>query len=68
MSKTHDTASDVCAEHGEVHVNGPGGIAYSMTPEAAADTSDRLLKSSTLAAGQRVEADRIAEEIRGRHG
>jgi hypothetical protein len=62
MSKASDTASKTSAEAGEVLVEGPEGVIFSLTPEAAADTSDRLFHSSTEAAGQRVEAERIAEE------
>ncbi len=65
--KTHDKSSNVEAEDGEVFIDGPGGVAYAMTPEAAADTSDKLLHGSAKAAGQRVEQDRVAEEKRSRH-
>ena len=50
----HQKASDVFAEDGEVHIDGPGGTAVSMTPEAAAETSDRLLHAATKAAGQKI--------------
>jgi hypothetical protein len=35
-----------------VLVDGPDGLAYSMTPEAAAETSDRLLEKAAVARGQ----------------
>ena len=65
MTQAHDTASTVGAEGGDVYVDGPDGVSYSMTPDAAADTSDRLLAGAAKAQGQRVaatkdEADRIA--------
>ena len=40
--KPHSTASEVTAEEGEVHIDGPGGLAMAMTPAAAAKTADRL--------------------------
>jgi len=66
MTKTQDTPSDVAAEEGEVIVEGPAGVNYSMTPEAAADTSDNLAHGAALAAGQRIEARRVDEEKRSR--
>jgi hypothetical protein len=66
MAKASDTPSEISAEAGEVLVEGPDGVNYSMTPEAAADTSDRLLHGSAQAAGQRMQAKRIAEQKRSR--
>ncbi|MDB5575519.1 MAG: hypothetical protein JWR80_695 [Bradyrhizobium sp.] len=54
----YDEASTVTAENGEVHLDGPDGVAVSLTPEAAAETSDRLLAGAAKGAGQRVNADR----------
>ena len=56
MAKTRplDTPSEVTAENGEVLVDGPDGLAYSMTPDAAAETSDRLLKAAAEARGQQM--------------
>ena len=48
----HDTPSDINAEGGEVHIDGPGGTALAMTPRAALETSDRLIEGATKAAGQ----------------
>lgn len=62
MRTIHETPSDVAADDGDVHVTGPDGLAYSMTPEAAADTSDRLLHGANHAQGQRNEKKRIADE------
>ena len=56
MAEVHNEASDVTAEEGVVLVEGPGGIVVSLTPEAAADTSDRLLAGAAQAAGQRLTA------------
>src|SRR5205085_1107354 len=38
----HDEPSKVDAEEGEVIVDGPDGVAVSLTPEAAIETSHRL--------------------------
>lgn len=53
MTEAHDKASDVSAEAGEVLVDGPGGIAIALTPEAAAETSERLARASGKAQRQR---------------
>jgi hypothetical protein len=50
-----ETPADVAAEDGEVLVEGPGGIAYSFTPDAALETSERLLSGGMEAKGQRLQ-------------
>jgi hypothetical protein len=50
----YDEPSHVEAEQGSVFVDGPDGVAVSMTPEAAAETSDRLLHGAAQAQGQRL--------------
>lgn len=50
--KPYATPSDVSAEDGEVIVEGPDGVAVSFTPEAANETSERLLEASVTAKGQ----------------
>ena len=58
--KAFDRPSNVSANEGEVVVDGPDGIAYSMTPEAAAETSDRLLEQAARACGQeRLDRKRV---------
>lgn len=57
MPKPHSTPSDVNAEDGEVVVDGPDGVAVSLTPEAATETSDRLRSASASADGQRKSRD-----------
>jgi hypothetical protein len=52
----HDTPSDIYAEEGQVLVDGPGGTAVSLTPDAAAETSHRLLYGAAEAQGQKVAA------------
>ncbi len=49
----HDQPSDVSAEEGEVQVDGPDGLAIAFTPEAAEETSQRLLLGAMAAHAQR---------------
>jgi hypothetical protein len=56
----HHEPSDVTAEEGEVIVDGPGGRTVSFTPDAALETSERLLRGGLQAHGQRIEAGRRA--------
>ncbi|MEO8618169.1 MAG: hypothetical protein ABI412_02275 [Sphingomicrobium sp.] len=60
MSKdrTYDEPSVVTAENGVVSVDGPDGVDVNLTPEAASETSDRLLEKSNEARGQRFLSDR----------
>lgn len=51
--------SKVTAENGLVFVDGPDGVAVTMTPEAAEETSQRLLDGAAQAIGQEH-----AEEMR----
>lgn len=53
MDKTYDTPSEVAADDGAVVVDGPDGVAVTLTPEAAEVTSDRLMDKAAEAAGQR---------------
>lgn len=53
--KVYDQASEIDAEDGKVVVDGPNGVAVLLTPEAAMETSDRLLFGAAKAQGQRVE-------------
>jgi hypothetical protein len=65
-TKTHDEASKVAAEEGVVFVDGPDGVAVALTPNAAADTSDRLLHAANQAQGQQIEQRRVADEQKAR--
>jgi hypothetical protein len=49
----HNQPSDVSAEEGEVQVDGPDGVAIAFTPEAAEETSQRLLLGAMAAHAQR---------------
>ena len=53
--RTHDEPSTVVARNGEVVVDGPDHVAVTLTPEAAIETSDRLLEGATRAQGQKVQ-------------
>ena len=52
--RVYDEPSHVAAEEGEVIVDGPDGVAVSLTPEAAAETSERLMEGAVEAHGQRI--------------
>ncbi|HEY0044636.1 MAG TPA: hypothetical protein VGB62_08815 [Allosphingosinicella sp.] len=54
MSKVYSDASNVTAEVGAVKVKGPDGVDVEMTPEAAAETSDRLLEAAGDARGLEI--------------
>ena len=66
MARVHDMPSEVSAEEGEVQVDGPDGVSVSLTPEAAAETSDRLLAGASQAQGQRIRAAQVDKERRER--
>ena len=52
-SKTFTEASEVKAKDGQVLVDGPDAVEVSLTPEAALETSERLLHGAMKAEGQR---------------
>ena len=52
--KVHATPSEVSADEGQVIVDGPDGVAVSLTPSAAAETSDRLMEAAGEARGQKL--------------
>lgn len=56
--KAYDEPSDVTADKGEVIVDGPDGVAVSLTPDAALETSERLLMSGLAARGQQIAEER----------
>ncbi len=64
--RLHDEPSMVTAEDGVVLVEGPDGVAVSLTPDAAAETSDRLLRCAAQAQGQILERERVAQERKDR--
>jgi hypothetical protein len=61
-TKIYDEPSDAEAVDGNVALMGPNGVSAMLTPQAAEETSDRLLKSALSAQGQRIEGERQAKE------
>ena len=51
----HDQPSNVTAAEGVVSVEGPDGVDVRLTPEAADETSDRLLHGALQAKGQQLQ-------------
>jgi hypothetical protein len=51
--KIFDEPSDVHSEDEHVIVDGPDGVAVTLTPEAAEETGDRLVRKAAEAAGKR---------------
>jgi hypothetical protein len=49
----YEEPSEVRAADGSVEVEGPDAIDVAMTPEAAEETSDRLINEAVKARGQR---------------
>ena len=48
----HEQPSAVAAENGDVLVKGPDAVDVALTPDAALETSDRLLEGAMNARGQ----------------
>jgi hypothetical protein len=48
----YDTPSDVTTKAGEVVVDGPDGVAVSLTPNAAVETGSRLIDAAAEAHGK----------------
>lgn len=66
--KVYDEATKVDAEDGKVVLDGPDGIAVLMTPDAALETSDRLLYGASQAMGQRIQAEQDRKGFGGMDG
>ena len=58
QKQIYNKASDVTAEDGVVNVDGPDAVDVALTPDAALETSDRLLEGAMNARGQTYFADR----------
>jgi hypothetical protein len=56
MTKAHNQSSEVTAYEGEVLINGPKGVAFSLTPAAAREMGSRLYQQSSIAAGHSDKA------------
>jgi hypothetical protein len=50
--RSHSEPSDVNAEAGQVLVEGPDGVAVSLTPEAAEETARRMIIAASQARSQ----------------
>jgi hypothetical protein len=48
----HSEPSDVNAEQGQVLVEGPDGVAVTLTPDAAEETGRRLINAASQARRQ----------------
>ena len=48
----HEDPSQVVAEQGDVIVEGPDGVAVTMTPDAAEETGRRMLEAASEARRQ----------------
>jgi hypothetical protein len=51
----YDEPTKVEAEDGKVILDGPDGVDVIMTPEAAEETSERLLWGAAKAQGQKIQ-------------
>ena len=61
-NKIHNEPSTVIAENWQVLVDGPDGVAVSLTPDAAVETSERLLQAAVEAQGQMLGEARVEKE------
>jgi hypothetical protein len=48
----YEEGGKACAEEGQVMLDGPDGVAVSMTPKAAEDTARELLRAASEARNQ----------------
>ena len=53
--------SQVTAEEGEVHIDGPDGIAAALTPDAAEETGRRLMDAA-IEARQQQDSKTISRQ------
>lgn len=65
MKKVYDEPSEVTANDGEVKIDGPDGVDVALTPDAAAETSDRLLYAAAKARGQQIAEDKRNKPLSG---
>ncbi len=56
--KIYTEPSSVTAKDGAVVVDGPDSVDVQLTPDAAEETSDRLLEGAMKARGQKYFSDR----------
>lgn len=55
MESPYEQASEVAAEAGQVIVEGPDGVAITLTPDAAEETAKRMLAAASEARHQTRE-------------
>ncbi|MEO9130182.1 MAG: hypothetical protein ABI240_03125 [Sphingomonas sp.] len=55
-NEPHDTPTKATAERGEVILDGPGGLALSLTPHAAAKSAAAMAKAADKATRQTEDA------------
>lgn len=53
-TRSHSEPSDVAAEAGHVFVEGPDGVAVTLTPDAAEETARRMIIAASQARRQEV--------------
>ena len=67
-NKPYDRSTEATAEQGEVMLDGPDGLAVSLTPEAAARTAEAIRDAAEEAHRQREARSAPGEhEGRGAH-
>jgi len=59
----YEEASQVAANDGSVKVDGPDGVDVRLSPEAALETSERLLEGAADAQGQRAASERAQKRL-----
>lgn len=64
----YNEPSETEAVEGNVALMGPDGVSVMLTPDAAIETSERLLNTAMTAQGQRAEGQRKANERRALFG
>lgn len=60
--KIYEEPSEVEAVDGNVVVDGPDAVAVLLTPDAALETSDRLLFGAAKARGQQIQREAREEK------
>ena len=55
--RSHAEPSEVAAEQGSVIVEGPDGVAVTLTPDAAEETGRRMIDAAAEARAQPTEAE-----------
>jgi hypothetical protein len=63
-TEIHDEPSDANAEEGTVVVDGPDGVAFTLTPNAAKETGNRLQATAEKAQDQ-LDGKRPMFDING---